>query len=136
MAKVLGYRQALKVWFLMVGAILVLIFGGQLSGHVAGNQEIAQVLRWLAVTVGVVCILPWILTVVWSVGAGDEFVRQIVLIGTSIAFVVDLLVHVGFNAAQDAKLVSWSTHISPLPVAIGAWFLGCSIAVLYYRFRP
>ena len=36
------------------------------------------------------------------------------------SFVLDVLLHVGFNAAQDARLVSWSAHVPTLPAAIGA----------------
>jgi hypothetical protein len=67
---------------------------------------------------------------------GDEYLRQMALVGTAIGFVVNLIVYIGFNAMQDARLVSWSAHLAPMPVAIGAWVFGVTVAGLYFRYRP
>ena len=47
----------------------------------------------------------------------DEYHRHVVLVGAAVAFVGELLVHIGFNVMQDARLVSWSTHLQEIPVA-------------------
>ena len=136
MAKVIGYGQALKVWLLMLAAMLLLIFGGLFSDRLIHSTDAYAMARWFGVAVGIVIVIPWMLTIVWGVSAGDEYVRQVALVGTAIAFAIDILAYVGFNAAQEARLVSWSAHLPPLLVAMGAWLIGVSVAALYYRFRP
>jgi len=135
MAKVVAYSQALKGLFFMLAAVLLLIFGGQWAEHLTHDPHAAWWIRAFGVVVAIASMIPWLLIFVFAIGAGDEYVRQVAIVGTAIAFVADLLVHVGFDVAQDARLISWNTHLLPLPLAMGLWLLGVSLAALYYRYR-
>src|SRR5437588_438423 len=135
MAKVLSLSQALKAGLFFIFALLALAFGDRLGEHLMADPN-HSIVRWAGVGVVTACVVPWICTIVWGVAVGDEYVRQVALVGTAIGFVLDVLLHVGFIAAQDARLVSWSAHVPTLPAAIGAWLLGVLFAGLYYRYRP
>lgn len=136
MAKVLSLKQALKAWFFTLLAVVAFLFGGHFSEYLISDPNASSLIRWIGVSVAVGSLIPWLLLMVAGVGAGDEYVRQVALVGTAIAFVANLLFQVGFNAAQEARLIGSGTHLPPLPIAIGMWLLGCSLALLYYRLRP
>jgi len=133
--KVLTLNQGLRVSAYFVVALLLLYFGGEFSQRTFSRPDSSLPLRWTAVAVGTLSVIPWMLTVLWSVMVGDEYVRRIALVGTAGAFVAGILVQVAFNLLQDAKIVSWSTHLAPLPVSMGVWILGCGLSALYYRYR-
>jgi hypothetical protein len=136
MAKVLTLNQALKALLFMIAAVLILLFGSQFADQLTRDPNATVYIRWLGVAVAVGVTVPWILLIVWAVSAGDEYVRQVALVGTSFAFLADVLVHIGFNAALDARLIGWNTQLLPIPLALGLWVLGVSIAALYFRYRP
>jgi hypothetical protein len=136
MAKVLSLKQALKGWLFMAAAVVAILFGSQLAERLMRDPGASAEMRWLGVFIAVVATIPWLFVIVRAIGNGDEYVRQVALVGTAFAFVVDLLVHIAYSAAQDARFVSWGRHLLPLPMAMGVWLLGVTIAALYYRFRP
>ena len=65
----------------------------------------------------------------------DEYHRHVVLVGTAIAFVAELLVHVAFSVMRDARLVEPNTHLVELPVTMIIWIVGIAISWTYYRLR-
>jgi hypothetical protein len=131
MAKVVSLQQALK-FFLWVILVLVVVTGGSsLSDHLVANQSAR--LRWLGVAVAVVSLLPWLGFIIASLSRADEYHRRIVLVGTAVAFVVDLLVHMAFNLIVNAHLVSPTSYLPALPVATGIWLASVGLTLLYYR---
>ena len=134
MAKVLSLRQALKVWTAMILSAVLLYMGGELSDFLVAEPA-STASRWLGAIVAAGSIVPWVFLIAWGVGAADEYHRQIALVGTALAFVLDLLVHVFFNVLQDARLVGWTSHLVELPTAIIVWMVGVAIAAVYYRLR-
>jgi len=135
MAKVIPLRQALIGMLAMLASLAVLFFGNRWSDtllHSSGPPGA----RWLGVALAVVSIVPWIYCLAWGVAAGDEYVQHIALVGTALAFVLDLLAHVAFNTMVDARLLAPSSYLPELAAAIACWVVGCAIAMLYYRQRP
>ena len=93
-------------------------------------------LRWLGVATAIVILLPWLGVIIWSLSHADEYHRRIVLVGTSVAFIADVLVQIGFNEIGDAHLVSPTPYLFPpsvLPVAMGIWVISVGLTWLYYR---
>ena len=136
MAKVLTPQQAVKGWLIILLALASMLGGGAISDKLIADSTAPAIMRWFGVTVAVLAIVPWLLIMIWGIGAGDEFVRQIALVGTAIAFVGDLLVHIGVAVARDAALISATFDPPPLPLAMALWIAGLGLAALYYRFRP
>ena len=87
------------------------------------------------VAVAVVRLVPWLGFIITSLALADEYHRRIVLVGTAVAFVVGLLLHVAFNVIVDAHLVSPTFSLAELPVAMGVWVLSVGLTLLYYRMR-
>ena len=84
----------------------------------------------------IIAFIGWVvLFVAWMVSMVDEYQRHVALVGTAVAFVGELLVHIGFNVMQDARLVSWSTHLQEIPVAMIVWLIGIGASAFYYRLR-
>ena len=133
MAKALPLLQALKYFLLLILAMVVLYGGGTVSDHFVASPSAG--LRWLGVAVAVVSLLPWLGFLITSLALADEYHRRIVLVGTAVAFVVGLLVHVAFNVIVDAHLVSPTLSLAELPVAMGVWVLSVGLTLLYYRMR-
>jgi len=133
MAKALPLQQALKYFLLLILAMVVLYGGGAVSGHFVASPSAG--LRWLGVAVAVVSLVPWLGFIVTSLALADEYHRRIVLVGTAVAFVVGLLLHVAFNVIVDAHLVSPTFSLAELPVAMGVWVLSVGLTLLYYRMR-
>jgi hypothetical protein len=131
MAKVIPLQQALKLFFALIVAIVVLDGGGTLSDHLVASPSAG--LRWLGVATAIVSLLPWLGVIVWPLTHLDEYHRRIVLVGTAASFVVDLLVHTGFNVIVDAHLVGPTSYLPTLPVAMGIWILSVGATALYYR---
>jgi hypothetical protein len=136
MAKVVPLNRLLKVLFYFLLAMACFVLGVEVSDRILARPDASLMLRWFAVVLGTVSIVPWMLTVLWSVGAGDEYVRRIALVGTAVAFAGDLLLHVAFNLLQDAKIIGWDTHLQPVAAAMVLWVLGICLTSLYYRYRP
>ena len=131
MAKVIPLQQGLKFLFAMILAIVVLDGGGLLTDHLAASQSAA--LRWLAVAAAVITLLPWLGIIVWPLMHLDEYHRRIVLVGTALSFVVDLLVRTAFNVIVDAHLVAPTFYLPALPLAMGVWVVSVALTALYYR---
>jgi hypothetical protein len=136
MAKVLTLRQGVKVLITMLVALSAMVGGGALSDRLMSDAAAPLVTRWFGVTVAVLALAPWILMMVWAVAMGDEFIRQVALVGTAVAFVGDLLLNVGLAVARDAALVSATFDPPPLPMAMALWVAGVALAMIYYRLRP
>jgi hypothetical protein len=77
----------------------------------------------------------WLLFVAWVVSAADEYHRHVALVGTALAFVGELLVHIGFNVLQDARILSWSVHVQEIPVAMIVWLISVAASAFYHRLR-
>jgi len=133
--KVIPLNQALKLWGLAIASAGLLYASGYLVDYLTASTTTSLGLRWLGVFVAVGGTLPWLLFIAWMVSAMDEYHRHVTLVGTAVAFVGELLVHIGFNVMQDARLVSWSTHLQELPVAAVVWLIGIGASAFYYRLR-
>jgi hypothetical protein len=131
MSKVMPLQQALKFFLVMVGALVALWAGSALSDRLVTNPSAG--VRWLGVAAAVVSLLPWLWVIFQSISHADEYIRRVVLVGTAAAFVVDLLFHVAFNVIVDARLVSATSYLPALPVAIVIWMLSVAVTFLYYR---
>jgi hypothetical protein len=136
MARMLSLTQALKVWGATIVSAALFIFGSQLSDRLIANPAASPTIRWLAVAVAAGSIMPWALLTVWLFGTTDEFVRHIVLVGTAIAFVGDVVIHIAFSVMVDAHLTGPNTYLPELGVAMLLWLFGVGLATLYYRLRP
>lgn len=136
MARMLSLTQALKVWGATIVAGALFIFGGPLSDMLIANPSASPAMRWFAVVLAAGSILPWALITVWLFGTTDEFVRHIVLVGTAIAFVGDVVLHIAFGVMVDAHLTGPNTYLPELGVAMLLWLAGVGLATLYYRLRP
>lgn len=136
MARMLSLTQALKVWSATIVAAILLIAGGRLSDMLIANPSASMTTRWLGVAVAAGSVLPWAVITVWMFGTTDEFVRHIVLVGTAIAFVGAVVVHIAFVVMVDAHLVGPSSYLPELPTAMLLWVIGVGLATLYYRLRP
>lgn len=135
MPKVVSLDSALKLWGLGLVAVVLMYFGGRFSDSLAASQTISLSLRWLAVAVAVLCMIPWLGFIAWSISLTDEYFRHVTMVGTAAAFIVNALVHVAFNAMQSAGLVSWSSHLLELPVGMIVWVACVAMAAMYHRIR-
>ena len=135
MAKAVPLRQALLFWAALIGSGALLYYGGELSNFLISDSHASAWMRWSGVMVGALSILPWVLVIGISLSVMDEFFRRIVLAGTAAAFVLDLVLHIGFNIAMDAQLLSPSSYIPELGAAILTWMLGVGAAFAYYRYQ-
>ena len=136
MARVIPLRQALIGLLLMIASLVWLLFAGRWSEALLHSPGQSAGAGWLAVALAVLSVVPWLYCIAWSVAAGDEYVRHIVLVGTALAFVIDLLAHVALNTMVDARLVPRDLYPPEILFAIAAWLVGCALAILYYRQRP
>ena len=131
--KVIPLNQALKLLVLAIASAGLLYASGYLVDYLTASTSLG--LRWLGVFVAVGSVVPWLLFIAWMVSTMDEYHRHVALVGTAVAFVGELLVHIGFNVMQDARLVSWSTHLQEIPVAMIVWLMGMGASAFYYRLR-
>lgn len=92
MMKVVSLDKALKLWGLGLVAVTVMYFGGRFSDSIGASEMPSLVLKWTAVTVAVVCMIPWLCFIAWSVSLTDEYFRRVAVVGTALAFVVNALV--------------------------------------------
>jgi hypothetical protein len=132
----LSLTQALKVWGATIVSAALFIFGSRLSDMLIANPAASPAVRWAAVAVAAGSILPWALLTMWLFGTTDEFVRHIVLVGTAIAFVSGVVVHIAYGVMVDAHLIGPNTYLPELGVAMLLWLFGVGLATLYYRLRP
>jgi len=135
MAKVIPLRQALLFWVATIGAVTFLYYGGHLSDFLISDVHSSALVRWAGVFVGVLTIIPWLLIVILTLSTVDEYYHRVVLVGTAVAFVLDLLLHVGLDVAKDAQLLDRSLYPPELVSGAITWIIGVSIAVTYYRYR-
>ena len=133
--KVVSLNQALKLWGWAIASAGLLYASGYLVDYLTASTTTSLGLRWLGVLVAVVSTVPWLLFIAWTVLMMDEYHRHVALVGTAVAFVGELVVHIGFNVMQDARLVSWSTHLQELTVAAIVWLIGIGASAFYYRLR-
>lgn len=133
--KVVSLNQALKLWGLAIASAGLLYASGYLVDYLTASTTTSLGLRWLGVLVAVGSVVPWLLFIAWMVSTMDEYQRHVALVGAAVAFVGELLVHIGFNVMQDARLVSWSSHLQELPVAGVVWLIGIGASVFYHRLR-
>lgn len=131
MAKVMSLQQALKFYLFLIVVLVVLLGGGSLSDHLVASPSAG--LRWLGVAAAIVSLLPWLGFIIAMLSHTDEYYRRVVLVGTSVAFVVDLIVHVAFNVMVDGHLVDPAFYLPTLPVAMGVWVASVGLTLLYYR---
>ncbi len=133
--KVVSLDKALKLWGLGLVAVVVMYFGGKFSDSIGANETASMTLKWTAVAVAVGCMIPWLWFIGWSISLTDEYFRHVAVVGTAAAFIVNALVHVGYNTMQAARMVSWSSHLLELPVGMIVWVACVSVAAIYYRLR-
>ena len=133
--KVIPLNQALKLWGLAIASAGLLYASGYLVDYLTASTTTSLGLRWLGVLVAVGSVVPWLLFVAWTLSMMDEYHRHVTLVGTAVAFLGELLVHIGFNVMQDARLVSWSTHLQEIPLAMVVWLIGIGASVFYHRLR-
>ena len=134
--KVVSLDKALKLWGLGVAAAVVMYYGGKFSDSIAPNEIASISLRWAAVAVAVVSMIPWLLFIAWSISLTDEYFRRIAILGTAAAFIVNTLVHIAYDAMRSVRLVSWDSHLLELPVGMVVWVACVGAAAIYYRLRP
>jgi hypothetical protein len=132
--KVVSLNQALKLWGLAIASAGLLYASGFLVDHLTADGS-SPALRWLGVGVAVGSIVPWVFFIWWTIAQLDEYHRHVVLVGSAIAFVGELLAHIGFNVMQDAHIVSWSMHVQEIPLAMAVWLLGIGASAFYHRLR-
>src|SRR5262245_52072678 len=135
MAKAVPLKDALVFWTATVGSAVFLYYGGQLSEFLISDVHASALIRWAGVFVGVLGIVPWLVIIGLMLTVLDEYYRRVALLGTAVAFVLDLLLHVGFNIAMDAQLLGRGFYLAELPAAMATWVIGVTIGFLYYRFR-
>lgn len=135
MAKVVPLKQALIFWIATIGSAFLLYYGAQLTDFLISDTHASTWVRWAGVFVGVFTILPWLVIIAVSLSVLDEYYRRVVLIGTALAFVLDLMLHVGFNVAVDAQLLRPGSYLPETGAAIILWMIGVSVGAIYYRFR-
>jgi hypothetical protein len=135
MTKVVSLDKALKLWGFGLFAVVVMYYGGQWSQSTATHQSSSLLLKWTAVAIGVICMIPWLGFIAWSISLTDEYYQHVALAGTAGAFIVDALVHVAFNLMQSARIVGWSSHLLELPVGMFVWIACVAVAAVYYRLR-
>jgi len=133
--KVIPLNQALKLWGLAIASAGLLYASGYIVDYLTASTTTSLGLRWLGVLVAVGSIVPWLLFIAWTLSVLDEYHRHVALVGTAMAFVGELLAHIGFNVMQDARLVSWSTHLQEIPLAMVVWLIGIGASVFYHRLR-
>lgn len=134
--KVVSLDKALKLWGLGLVAVVVMYFGGKFGDSIGATETASLVLKWTAVVVAAACMIPWLWFIAWSISLTDEYFRRVALVGTAVAFIVNALVHVGYNTMQSARLVSWGSHLLEVPVAMLVWVACVGGATIYYRLRP
>ena len=135
MAKVVPLRQALLFWFATIVAVVFLYYGGRLSDFLISDVHASAPVRWSGVLVGVLTVVPWLLIVILSLSAVDEYYHRVVLVGTAVAFVLDLMLHIGLDIARDAQLLDRGLYPPEVVSAAITWIIGVSFAVTYYRYR-
>jgi hypothetical protein len=135
MAKVIPLDRFLKLLVYCVIAMVCLGFGGVFSEHVRHTPDASRWLRWLAVVIGTLSILPWMAIVVGGLWLGDEYVRHVALVGTAIAFGANVVFDMALAHMRNVRLVDAGAHLAVLPVAMALWVLGVGAAALYYRVR-
>src|ERR1044071_7650240 len=119
--KVLSLNQALKLWGLAIVSAGLLYASGYLVDYLTASTTTSLALRWLGVVVAVVSVVPWLVFIAWTLSAVDDYHRHVVLVGTALAFVGELLVRIGFNVMQAARLLSWSTPLTEIPIPMIVW---------------
>ena len=134
MARVIPLDRALRYGVFFILSVVALAGGGWWSDHLITNPSTAA--RWLGVVVAVVAPLPWLALVILGIGTWDEFQRHIALVGTAIAFVVELLFYTALYVMQDAKLVSPTFYVPHFVAAGAIWIAAVGVAALYYHVRP
>lgn len=133
MAKVIPLQQALKLWFATIGSVVFVFFGGRLSDFLVSDPTASALVRWVGVLVAVVAVVPWVVVIAWTVSVTDEYYRQMTLVGTSVAFVLDLMAHIAYWAMIDAGLVRGGMGMHEFGVAACAWIFGMTLSATYYR---
>jgi hypothetical protein len=133
--KVVSLDKALKLWGLGLVAVVVMYFGGKFSDSIGANETTSLAVRWTAVAISVGCMIPWLWFIAWSISLTDEYFRHVAVVGTAVAFVVDVLVHVAYTTMQSARLVSWTSHLLELPVGMLVWVACVAAAAIYFRLR-
>jgi hypothetical protein len=136
MARVIPLRHVLINLLVMIASFVWLFFAGRWSEALLHSPGHSAGAGWLAVALAVLGVVPWMYYIAWAVALGDEYVRHVVLVGTSLAFVVAILAHIAFNTMVDARFVARDVYPPELVFGIGAWAVGCAISILYYRQRP
>ena len=135
MARVIPLRQAFIGLLVMIASWIWLFFASVWSAALLHSPTHSVAASWLAVALAVLGVVPWIYCVAWSIAAADEYVRHVFLVGTALAFIVDLVAHVAFSTMVDAHILARDAYVPEVVLAIGAWLVGCAIAMLYYRQR-
>lgn len=134
MAKVIPLNRALLYGFFFLLSLVALGGGPWLSDHLLRSPS--TTMRWIGVAVAVGSPLPWIVLVLLGISTWDEFQRHVALVGTAVAFVIELLVYTAVYAMQDARLISHSVSVPLLLTTALIWVISVGIAALYYRTQP
>lgn len=134
MAKVIPLDRAFRYLLLFLLSLVALGGGPRLSEHLFASSSLAM--RWLGVVVSVASPLPWLALVILGMGLWDEFQRHIALVGTAIAFVVELLFYMTFYALKSARLLGPAVYVPYLMATLFIWIVSVGVTALYYRARP
>src|SRR5207237_5917164 len=105
MAKVLTLPQLLKLLGAMIFAGIAAGFGPHVADLLMSPPSPSLWARCLGVVIVVGSSVPYFVLVVWLMGASDEYNRHIMLVGTALAFVLNLVAHIGLHALQEARFV-------------------------------
>src|SRR5258708_1638171 len=103
MAKVIPLNRALQYGLFFLLSLVALGGGPRLSDHLLASPS--PTMRWIGVVVAVGSPLPWIVLMILGIGTWDEFQRHVTLVGTALAFVMELMFYTAFYAMQDARLI-------------------------------
>jgi hypothetical protein len=136
MAKVMTLPQALKLLGAFILAGVVQGFGPHLADLLMSPPSASVWARGLGVVIAVGSSLPYLALVYWLMGASDEYNRHILLVGTALAFILNLLAHLGLYALQEARFVDGRYFLTIWPTTVVVWLIGLTLATLYYRVRP
>src|SRR6185503_17628078 len=96
---------ALKVWITTIAALALFMYGDHVSQRLIADASANEATRWVGVIIGTLSLLPLVVIIVGVISGADEYVRQVALRGTAVAFVVYLLTHVTYALLQDARLI-------------------------------
>src|SRR5438094_7926903 len=91
MAKALTLEQAGKVFLYLLFSVAALFFGPHFANRFIFDPHAPSGIRGLGVAIAILSVVPMLGYAAWGFGVADEYNRQTMLIGTSLAFALAIL---------------------------------------------